>query len=261
MLKLSGLYLVVSLLAAPAALPQGRTNTPVRDSEGIAVLNNMLAVTGWGTPPKDLEASATATRSQGPGTETESVSLTLKCTSNHQFRTDIASNGSYLIVNGNKGVNNTARENSYMPPGSAIAALPSFCPPYLPLADLGASFSSVRSLGEHSVEGVSAVQVELERSSAMGDGLDEFRRRASHLVVSISSATSLPVEIDYDQVGDNNPTASIRVSLYLSDFRRVGSMLLPHSIEERIGNAILSHLQISSVQINTGLSDSDFRID
>ena len=70
----------------------------------------------------------------------------------------------------------------------------------------------------------------------------------------------MPVKIEHNLISSDNPTAVLAVTDNLSDFRRVGSLIIPFHMEEFADGQRLWSLQLDSVQLNVGLPDSEFAV-
>lgn len=66
--------------------------------------------------------------------------------------------------------------------------------------------------------------------------------------------------IEYTRVADNNPTALRTRVRSFSDYRVVGGLAVPFRQQDSDGGQLLYTLQLTQVQFNVGLSDSEFTL-
>ncbi len=119
---------------------------------------------------------------------------------------------------------------------------------------------SVRYLGTETVAGQAAYRVEVSREPAPDDPAGELRRQAGRVTVWVSGATYLPILIEYTRVATDNPTALRTRVRALSDYRVVGGLVVPFRQEDSANGQLLYTLQLTQVQFNVGLADSEFAL-
>jgi hypothetical protein len=237
---------------APSTLP---------DPQALAAFAKMQAASGWSTSnaPADAVASGMVTRYRGDTQDT--VGITLKFRGYSQARFDVGdpASPSTTIINGEQAAVSKSGGTHSIPPRSALStsmALPFFC------SLLNASDSNLASrfVGTETVNGQAASRLEIDYIPPDTDLRSRIQWRAWHLTVWISIASSLPVQIQYARISNDNPTAVFLATRVYSDYRTVNGIAVAFHQEEYAGTQLLSTLQLNSVTFNAGLADADFVI-
>ena len=117
---------------------------------------------------------------------------------------------------------------------------------------------SVLYLGTETVRGEPAHRIELKRPARGSRPTDALLEKASRVVVSLSATSFLPLKVLHFRFSERDATASLLLNDYLSDFRRVGVLLVPFRVEEFVEEQHLFTMRSDSVQLNVHLSDADF---
>lgn len=254
---LGSLLLCLVIILAAAAQSPG-----VKDTTAFGVLSQMAAATGWSqlTVPRDAVATGTVTRYRGEVQDT--VGITLKVKGYRQYRTEVqeAASVTTTIVSGDRAAVLKPEGIQSIPSHAALSMRPLVFPF---LSDLAAATNPnviLTYLGVENIRGESAYRIEITRQPTSDDPIGEAERRAGPLTVWVSATSGLPVQIEYPRIANDNPTAVHRRTRYLSDYRRVGGLAIPFRQEELVNGKPLFTLQLTQVQFNVGLSDSDFAI-
>ncbi len=251
-------FLVLSASAFTSA-----QQPPPRDPQALVVLGQMAAATGWNglSVPRDAVATGGVTRYRG--TDQDTVSVTLKAKSCRVHRTDVQdSTGTRsTIVNGEGAVVVAASGTTFIPPHSAVSmqgiALPFFCD----LAAFGDTTVSLHYSGTENVAGQPAHRVEISRQSLTEGSPTGAKHRANRLIVWISAASALPVQIASTTIAIDNPSAVTTTVRVLSDYRAVGGVAVPFRQQVQQANGqVLYTLQLTSINFNVGLSDVEFAL-
>lgn len=250
---------LVVILIAPTAFAQ---SPPTKEPAAIALLARMAAATGWNpvTVPADAVATGTVTRFQGETRDT--VAVTLKAKGARRFRTEVQQGASVTstIVNGAGAAVLSPQATRWIPAHAVLAMRPMAFPFLSDLVATGDASVVVRYLGTETVRGEAAHKVEVFREPPTDDPTPEFSRRASRLVVWVSTVSGLPLQIEYRRIASDNATALSSHLRSFSDYRRVGGLLIPFHQEETLNGQPLLTLQLTQVQFNVGLPDSDFAL-
>lgn len=131
--------------------------------------------------------------------------------------------------------------------------LPGF---YLALAT-AAPVTTVSTVGTAEVEGVTAAVIRVQRHPAASDPAG-FIARLSSRDFYVDSANGLVVKTEVMTHPVDTLTISMPEDIYFSDYQRVGAVEVPFAITETISGQTIWTIQLSSVQLNSGLSDSEF---
>lgn len=234
---------------------------PAKDVTALSVMTQASVAGGWSpyNIPSDAVAHGTMTLERDGSKETFDV--VAKARPGGQLRMEVPSKGTVLVLNGGSGKRSTRTETEDVPLHVAPSYAPFFFPFFTLLCDYPSTDVSVTYLGTENFQGQTIHRVELKRGfHEQAGGLREIQSRATRVVVGISATSWLPVKIELSRLAQNNSTSALPVTRTLGDYRRVGSVLIPFRVEEWIAGKRVSVLQISDVQFNVGLSDSDFSL-
>jgi hypothetical protein len=233
-----------------------------RDPQALAVLSKMLSVSGWSVSnlPKDAVASGTVTRYHGDTQDAVGVTLKFKGPSEARVEVMDAAFPITTIINGEQAsISNSGGARS-IPVHSALSTPPVamlFLSRLLKISDpnLSISFTGTETIG-----GQAASRIQIDRTPPPGDSFADVRRSADHLTVWISTATFLPIQVQYPRISTGNPTAMFLATRAYSDYRTISGIAVPFHQDEYVGNQRISSLQLDTVSFNTGLSDTEFAI-
>ena len=252
------LSFLLILSSSPRLNSQQSTAPPQRDLQALALLANMTAATGWTQVniPIDAVANGSVILETPPQTKT----VVFKGRPGRQIRTEFPSQGIVFVINGTQGKGREATGSQDIA-GSTILGTKTFVFPFFTeLVQYNAPDVSVLYLGTETVAGQLAHRIELKRPAQWGRPTDVLLEKASRVVVSLSSTSFLPLKIDHFRFSERDAGVSLQLSSYLSDFRRVGPLLVPFQLEEFAGQQRLFTLRSASVQLNVSLSDAEFLI-
>jgi hypothetical protein len=234
--------------------------TVQQDPKAIAVLNQMIATTGWspGSAPQDAVASGTVTRYQGEKQDAASVAWKFKGRGAARVEVQDSSGQTTTVINGSQAVILRASKTDFLPFHAVLAMRPLTLPFMSSLFDFSASSLAISFVGTETVGGQLANRIEVDLIPNANDPLSEIRQRAGKLKLWISVATSLPVQLQYVRISDDNPTAVRLRTLTFSDYRIVSGVAVPFHQEESAEGRILYSIQLELASLNVGLADSDF---
>jgi len=243
------------LLFQSAAFAQQTAQPIQRDPQAAAVLSQMAAATRWSSLAIPADAVATGTLTPYRGETQETASVVIKAKGSRQYRTEVLDATGYrtTILNGDTAAVLASDGTRFIPRHSAISMLPAAFPfLYVSIAVADGS-ASLRYLGTESLGSELTHRIEVVRESTP-------QQRAIRLVVWVSSATLLPVQIETTRVAVENPTVTRATARVLSDYRVVNGLAVPFRQEEYANGQRLYTLQLTSVRFNVGLSDIEFAL-
>jgi hypothetical protein len=234
-----------------------------KDAAGVAILDKMLATAGWGTVgnPADLVASGTITYFAGSDSQTRSVRYKLLGTSEASTEITVDAGTTQTISNGKTAA-------TILPDGTA-SRLPSYLAhsmrqeifPFLaPVIGPNDSDVSVSVVGTRQINADLCTGVALARRLERTDPRASLEDIVSPITIWISSSTYLPVEIDSVLTSIDNYRALLHLSRTFSDYRAIQGLAIPFHQEEAIEGQRASVLDLTEVQLNTGLTDADFPV-
>jgi outer membrane lipoprotein-sorting protein len=236
--------------------------TPQRDPQAVAVLTQMLTASGWGKAslPTDGIASGTVTRVSGD--TQQSVAVTMKIRGPRIYRVEVRDPSGPIttIINGDAGAVTRTAGTAFLPAHSAISQRAWAFPFFSDLCALSDAAVGFQYVATETLNGNLAHRVEIIRSYSSSDPMSSLRNRVAHLTVWVSATTWLPMQIQFNRVSDDNPTAIRSLVRTFSDYRVVNGLAIPFRQEQFAAGQLLQKLQLTSVSFNTGLPDSEFAL-
>jgi hypothetical protein len=217
-------------------------------------LARMTRATGWTSvnSPADVRAAGTITTYGPTSQQRESIVISAK---RGVVRIDRPDSGGHSVLTRDGGqVSSATDETTDYPRLGAQTEQPWMFGFYTPLVD-GATTTKVARYSTGEVNGEKTWRLELLCSPPTK--LKDDPQEASLIVVHISPTNGLPVQVEFNRFSTETPSASIPVVWRFSDFRAVGSRMIPFQIDEQIyGNRTIS-IQLKSVETDLGLTDND----
>ena len=226
-----------------------------RDPQAVAILAQSMAAMGSMSLPRDSVARGTITLADG-----RSGTIMLKSKGADRLRHEVSLDGkdSVMVAGGSKG---------HVSPGTETRNLPHWVTMYLRPQHLYAHFRLAESskpgakliyVGQENVNGQPAHHIRISNVSADAKQAD-IEEIISECHVFIDAQTSLVVKTityDFSPLLVQNRTP---VETYLSDYRAVSGILVPHRMTRYIWGNKDSEIVLNSVQVNVGLPESDFQ--
>ncbi len=264
--------LVVVLLSTFPAMAQSTPNIE-RDPEAIALIQHVLQVSGGNAPiqaVRDLIATGTASALMNPNESSESTvtPLTISIREHDQLRLDSTLSAGKKTFFFNRGGLSSAEANGAVTPlGSEdpVSSLSHF----FPIANLELALQD---------SSYSVTTPEPMTDAQTGANLYHFRlrRMPSELIGSVQRTTS-SITVDYYVDAATNVIVRVKnlhgdrgaiprdnangpYDVYdFSGYALESGLLLPHQIVVSSDRRLISTINISRYQLNTGLVDSDFK--
>lgn len=262
------------LLAFPFLLVSGvssaqqtavSTSAP-RDAQAVSVLQRSLAALTGTTNLSDVTLDANA--NYVAGSDEESGSATLKATAIGQGRIDLSlSNGSRSeIVDtsqaapsgswcGTDGIwHATVAHNLYTDPTW-------FFPAFLISRALSTSTYAISAVDAETQGGIAVQHIKIyqQQSEATSD-LATLIQGLSQVDLYLNPSTMLPMSITFNKHADNNALVNIPIEIQFSNYQTVQGISVPYHVQKYIQNELGLDLTVTSVQVNSGLSSSDFQV-
>jgi hypothetical protein len=72
--------------------------------------------------------------------------------------------------------------------------------------------------------------------------------------------TFLPTVVTFNEHPDSDQTVDISVQLMFSDYRSVNGVRIPFHIQRYVNNSLMLDVQLTSVALNSGVSDNQFAV-
>lgn len=255
----------ILLIFASTAYPQSSNpapSQPAKDPAAVSLLNQMVAATGWSSSqiPKDAIAIGTVSNSQSGDSTPANFTLKVKTCSEYRIDTEGSNGPTSLIINGDGGAVQTPAETDVIPPLSANSMQPLVLAFFCDLGYFADPNVSVSFVGTESVSGQPANKIQITRLPAASNTGAVSGPLPGGLTVWISAANSLPVQISWSLISDNNPAAKLAVTTFLSDYRTISGIAVPLHQEQQAAGSVIHELQLNSVTFNNGLDDSIFAL-
>jgi outer membrane lipoprotein-sorting protein len=219
----------------------------------------MVAATGWA--PSQLPADAVVTGTfirMKAGTE-RTYPATLKIKGPRRFRSE-AENGHVTIVNGDQAAIFSAEGANKQQGHRALSIRPLPLPFFSELATAAFGQYGIRYLGTEEVRGEVCEELLIEFHPDGASGANDIRRRVGRVRLWVSQTTYLPVQMELVRLAETNPTVSMEYLVRYSDYRLISGLAVPYRHEEYVHDRLRYRFQISDVQFNVGLQDSEFAI-
>jgi hypothetical protein len=258
--KLSVVFLTLGLvLQVVAAQTQTATSTttPSKDPQAIAVLQQSVVAMGT-TTPTDSTATGTVTTVAGSLTESGTVTILTRGTdqTSEQIQTPHGSTEVYSQGQASTVLGSTPTE---LPMERVVT---SQCPSF-PLALLAGALNnpdtSYSYVGLESLETGTLQHVQIWNSFTSTPKLQSIAK-FSIKDIWIDAKTGLPQKISYTRRDAGGASPGIAMAVSFSDYRNVGGVLYPFSIQESFNGTPWATIAIQNVNLNTGLTDASFPV-
>jgi len=266
-LRLGPLF-AVSLLSFATAIQaqQAPTSTPApRDAQAALVLQRSLAALTGTVTVNDVTLTGTATRIAG--SDNESGTATLKATAVGQGRVDLSLSS---------GQRSEVADISQVPPtgnwygtdgvwhSMAVHNLFSdptwFFPTFLISRVLSEAHYSISPMDAQSQDGVAVEHVTVYQQPGFVTQQTTLIQGLSQIDIYLNASTLLPASISFSAHADTNALVNIPVEIKFSNYQVVQGVSTPYHIQKYVQNGLALDLTLSSAQINSGLSGSEFQI-
>ena len=253
----------LALLLTPPPSSAQQSPPPQRDPQGLAVLKQAIAAAGGSNAlgsVQDFTASGSITYFWADQQVEGSVMLRGRGT--NEFRLDAN------LPQGTRSWPVSKGEGSLLEATGARSSIPfsnswnlgSLSAPHLGmLAALSDTSMSVVLVGQTAVANKQVYDVRLQKSFTLTEDLTgELSRWTSKDYLIDSENFMLMATQDVENSNDA-PWQSFKHQVLFSDYRAVNGVILPFLIIETINGQQTWKVQITSITLNTGLTDSAFR--
>lgn len=232
--------------------------TATKDPTALTALAQMVAATGWNpaTLPVDATATATVTRYQGDTQNTGSITMQVK----GLREILVQSNAGSTVVNNDQAAYTDEKGTHPLASYSAMSIQAIELPFLTSLMNFNASNVSVQSLGTDTVNGQATEKVLISPQPFPNDPIGQMRAKAWTITIWIASSTGLPAQLAYTRIAETDSAASLTCTRQFSGWQRVGGIEIPFEQDDHSGSKHNFAVQLQSVQLNTGLSDSIFTV-
>jgi hypothetical protein len=245
-----------SFFVATCLAQDPRTQEPIRkDAAAVQLVTSMNAACGWDRSlPTNVLATGTATTPDG---KTEPVIVKAKP---GWLRIEAPQSNIILVVNGMVGQINSGGEIRGLN-GSEAASIQSLMFPfYTQLATPDDPRLSVASGDGDTVDNKEVQTIDLLVPARIDGRLAALQEAASKMNVAIQPQDFTPVRVRFNRLSRETQDAGVDTDAFLTDFRKVETLLLPFHYEERVdGKSIVSY-QFDNITLDAQIPDSDFTL-
>lgn len=265
-MKLFGPLFLFSFILSAVSIQAQQSPTPAptpKDAQAVVVLQRSLAVQLGRTTVNDVTVSANANWIAGSDNETGSA--TLKATAVGQSRVDLS------LSDGNRSevidASQAAPTGSWCGPDGAwhtsvthnLFGDPTwFFPTFLISRALSSSDYAISPVDAETQNGVAVAHVKIYQQGDTTEAGKLFQG-LSQIDIFLNTSTLLPVSISFNTHADNNALINIPIQILFSNYQAVQGISVPYRIQKYIQNGLALDLTVSSIQVNSGLSASDFQ--
>lgn len=256
------LLLFASFLIPAVSNAQQVSIPAPRDAQSVLLLQRSLAALVGMNTVKDVTLTANVRRVAG--SDDESGMATLEATSIGQARIDLSlasgrrgevadlSTGSLAgSWSGSDGTWHPAAMHNLLTDPSW------FIPAFFMARALVAANYAVIPADAQTKDGI-AVEHFAVYQQAQGPSA-QLIESLSRMDIYLDSSTFLPVAIAFNIHPDNDALTDIPIEVKLSNYQNSQGILVPYHIQKYIQNGLALDVAVTSVQVNSGLSATDFQ--
>ncbi|HKV27309.1 MAG TPA: hypothetical protein VJN90_03410 [Candidatus Acidoferrales bacterium] len=264
----SGPFLVFVLLFSAASIQAQQSPTPTpasRDAQAVVILQKSLAAQLGTTTVNDVTLTGSANWIAGSDNETGSV--TLKATAVGKGRVDLSlSDGQRSEV---IDASQATPAGSWCGSDGAWHAMvahnlmsdPSwFFPAFLISRALSKSSYAISPMEAETQDGIAVEHVQVYQVPNFSGSGAMLLQSLSQIDIYLNSTTLLPLSIAFNAHPDNNALVDIPIGIKFSNYQTVQGISVPYHVQKYIQNGLALDLTVSSLQLNSGLSASDFQV-
>ena len=251
-------------LRCRSAAAQQSTPPGPRDAQAVSLLQRSFAALTGATTKNDVTLTGSANFIAG--SDEESGSATLKATAIGQGRIDLSLSGGQRseVVDisqtppvgnwcGTDGIwHSMAAHNLFSDPTW-------FFPTFLINRALSGANYAISPMDAETQDGIAVEHVRIYQQPALATDVATLLQNLSQIDIYLNASTLLPVSISFNTHADNNAFVNIPIQIEFSNYQVVQGVSAPYHIQKYIQNGLALDLTITSVQLNSGLSASDFQ--
>lgn len=234
-----------------------------RDAQAVSLLQRSLATVVGTNTIKDVTLTGSA--NWIAGSDDESGSTVLKATAIGQGRIDLSLSG---------GQRSEVIDISQVPPVGGwcgtdvtwhsmvahnLLSDPTwFFPTFLISRALSTASYAISPVNAETQNGVAVEHVRIYQQSGTGQTAS-LLQGLSQIDIYLNASTLLPASISFNTHADTNALVNIPIQIKFSNYQVVQGISVPYHIQKYIQNGLALDVTLSSVQVNSGLSASEFQ--
>lgn len=265
-MRLGPLFASTFLLFAFAVHAQQvlTTATASRDPQSVALLQRSLAALVGTNTVKDVTLSGSVQRIAGSDDETGTA--TLKATSSKQGRVDL------IVPSGQRSdvidLSNGSLSGSWCDPDGAWHSMVDhnlftdptwFFPTFLIARALSTTTYEVTAADAETKDGISVEHFAVFEQANQFD-TTKLTESLSRIDIYLNSSTMVPVSIAFNIHADSNVLVNIPTVIKFSNFQNTQGIAVPYHIQKYINNGLALDVTVTGVQVNSGISATDFQV-
>jgi hypothetical protein len=254
-------FLAYGALSAPesrklSAQSPPASAVPSGSSQAASVLQQAFAAMG-GALPADTIATGTVTIVAGSLTESGSIRIQTRGQSQSLEAIQAGSIQSSVVYSGGLASHDEGDAKKMYPIERSLSSQSAAFPLPLVFWALRSPDAAASFIGDESVSGTPVSHVRISSTFASKPNLKRFAEFTTR-DLWIASDTGLPVKMTYERREGGGSSPHVLVELDYSNYQNVRGVLYPFQILESLNGTPWTTIQISKVNLNTGLADTDF---
>lgn len=267
-MRIARAVLLVSLLVLVSSVSmaqQTAVSTPApRDAQAVSVLQRSLAALAGTTSLTDVTLNANA--NYVAGSDEETGSATLKATAIGRGRVDLSLSGGQRseVMDASQ----AAPTGSWCGPDGAWHATVAhnlysdptwFFPIFLIRRAVTGTDYAISPMDAETQNGVAVEHIAIYQSSGFAAQQATKIQGLGEIDLYLNVSTLLPVRLVFNTHADTNVLVNIPVAIEYSNYQLVQGVSIPYHIQKYINNGLALDLTVSSAQMNSGLSATEFQ--
>ncbi|HKW87405.1 MAG TPA: hypothetical protein VJN21_01470 [Candidatus Acidoferrales bacterium] len=255
---------LASLLISVSLNAQQTTSVAARDPIAASLLQRSLAALTGTATVNDVTLSGNANWIAGSDNETGSA--TLKATALAQRRVELSLSGGQRseVVDASQAVptgswcgtdgtwHAMVAHNLYTDPTW-------FFPTFLISRALTGAGYAISPADAESLDSIAVEHIVIYQPSGLAAQQATKVEGLGEIDLYLNASTLLPVRLVFNVHADTNLLVNIQVAIDYSNYQVVQGVSVPYHIQKYINNGLALDLTVSNVQVNSGLSASDFQ--
>lgn len=261
--RFAALFLGSFLMSLPVVAQQPTPTAP-RDAQALLVLQRSLAALTGTTTANDVTLSGTATRIAG--SDNDSGMAALKATTVGQARIDLnlPSGPRCEVVD----ISQASPAGSWSGPDGEWHPIVAhnlfgdpawFFPTFLISRALTRTGYAISPADAESLDGVAVQHIAIYQPSGFAAQQATKIQGLGEIDLYLNASTLLPIRLVFNMHADTNVLVNIPVAINYSNYQVVQGVSVPFHIQKYIQNGLALDLAVSSVQVNSGLSATEFQ--
>jgi hypothetical protein len=245
------------ILQTAAAQSQTAATTPTQDPRAVSVLQQSVRAMGT-TAPSDSTATGTITTVAGSLTENGTITILTRGMdqTSEQIQTP---HGSTIVYSQGQASTVSGSTPTTLPMERAVTSECAFFPLVLLADALNNADTGSKYVGLEPLNGASAHHIQFWNSFTSTPKL-QVVANFSVRDLWIDAGSGLPIKVSYTRRDTGGASPGIAMEASYSNYRNVGGVLYPFSIQESFNGTPWATITIQSVTLNTGLTDSNFPV-